>query len=627
MSYVKTQWVNNTTPINDTNLNKIEQGIYDNSVNIDTLQTQINVEKGRIDNIIDLPEGSTTGDAELQDIRVGANGITYQNAGSSVRNQINIGLKAINPLFNNYGDYENITYNNALHTFSNSNTRVTSRTPVLIKEDCIIYSTNNIDIAVWFWKNVDTSNGFKYDTGWNIYRNNNYIKIPKNSYITLYIRNRDDSAITNDIMNSIIVKSLNDLNTNLLDFNYNDFEKGNINDGENDNYRENIRIRSNKMLKYDYPINIFINTNYRYIVFFYDENGNYINRTNWLTEEYKIEANKNFKLLVAIVDENSYLNSNFTIFDLLSQIKYSDFILSSILNNNNILERLNKEKEVIEASIRNSENLDLTNYKNYYGYLKNNLRRMSLSKWKDLNKGGQQGNAINADDNEFYLLDGTSTIKVYNLSGEFLRSITCSQNPGHCNDACYMKGYIYTTNLNKTIIKINALTGDTEIIDLSNYVLNNASTTNPRCINSISETYTDSGELYLICIDYDESNPLVHNENDKLAIYKYNITTGTISLISEYKWDKVYCQGGTCINNYLYVATNTTTTGSPSNYKGCTILIIDMISNTIIDEIIIDGSFEFEGLSNSIENDMTKIWGGMGKYNTLSYIVKFVAPY
>lgn len=41
MSYTKTQWVNNTTPINDINLNKIEQGIYDNSVNIDTLQTQI----------------------------------------------------------------------------------------------------------------------------------------------------------------------------------------------------------------------------------------------------------------------------------------------------------------------------------------------------------------------------------------------------------------------------------------------------------------------------------------------------------------------------------------------------------------------------------------------------------
>lgn len=53
------------------------------------LQTQINVEKSRIDNLSELDQGSTTGDAELQDIRVGANGVIFNNAGSAVRNQIN----------------------------------------------------------------------------------------------------------------------------------------------------------------------------------------------------------------------------------------------------------------------------------------------------------------------------------------------------------------------------------------------------------------------------------------------------------------------------------------------------------------------------------------------------------
>ena len=50
-------------------------------------QSDLDVEKARIDSLTTLASGSTTGDAELIDGRIGADGVTYSNIGTAIRTQ------------------------------------------------------------------------------------------------------------------------------------------------------------------------------------------------------------------------------------------------------------------------------------------------------------------------------------------------------------------------------------------------------------------------------------------------------------------------------------------------------------------------------------------------------------
>ena len=142
--------------------------------NIASASADLNIQKARIDNIASLDEGSTTGDAELIDIRVGANGSVYPSAGDVVRGQVS-DLKSD---FTNTLDYNGIgnAFDGELYVgyWSANGTRVSyqnldvcNANKIVCPEnaDVVIEVKTNVESPTYYISYLDDSTRIQRDAG------------------------------------------------------------------------------------------------------------------------------------------------------------------------------------------------------------------------------------------------------------------------------------------------------------------------------------------------------------------------------------------------------------------------------------------------------------------------------
>lgn len=243
----------------------------------------------------------------------------------------------------------------------------------------------------------------------------------------------------------------------------------------------------------------------------------------------------------------------------------------------------------------------------------------------DLSNDGYslQSFCYNYNDGNYYRFDASTTVVVYDSFFNQLRTITTPSSIGHGNDACYYNGSFYLPNTH-SVIEWSPTENTVETMPINGIV--QPTNGSERTCDALCLIERTLEEIFLICRDK-RSGDISHQDGDMMSVYRYNLETHDATLMYETPWDCVYIQGAAYYKGILYVACNTQTTGSASNYKGITVKVIRTDIWSLIDELICEGVFEPEGMDVVSTGEGQEIEMGIGHYTGLRLITRFTAPY